>query len=314
MRRNDAHADPLSRRQELLNLLGDLPDRTHPVTASTLWTERRETYQLEKLVLDLNQIEPAPAYFARPLDRCENLPVILYNHAHWGEYQLGKEEFLAGRNEPNSPNSLQAPPYAEQLTRLGCAALCVDMWAFGERATRDEEGLFKEMLWRGRVLWGMRVYDSLRAIDYLVSRPEVDGSRLGTIGMSMGSTMAWWVAALDERVKVCIDLCCLTDFEALIESDQLESQGLFYFVPGLLKHFQAHEINALIAPRPHLSLAGDQDTSTPSRGLDRMDAELKRVYATVGAPEAWKLLRYDCGHIELPEMRREIISFLGKWL
>ena len=57
------------------------------------------------------------------------------------------------------------------------------------------------------------VYDSIKAIDYLLTRPDVDGSRIATLGISMGSTMAWWVAALDPRVKVCIDICCLTDFE-----------------------------------------------------------------------------------------------------
>ena len=73
------------------------------------------------------------------------------------------------------------------------------------------------MLWRGRVMWGMMVYDSLRALDYLASRRDVDRSRLGTLGLSMGSTMAWWVAALDERVKACVDICCLTDYEALMD-------------------------------------------------------------------------------------------------
>ena len=69
-----------------------------------------------------------------------------------------------------------------------------------------------KMLWEGQVMWGMMVYDSLRAIDYLVSRPDVDAARVATLGLSMGSTMAWWVAALDTRIKVCVDICCLTDF------------------------------------------------------------------------------------------------------
>ena len=57
------------------------------------------------------------------------------------------------------------------------------------------------MLWNGRVLWGMMVFDNLRALDYLVSREDVDAQRLATLGISMGSTMAWWSAALDERIR-----------------------------------------------------------------------------------------------------------------
>lgn len=304
-----------SRRKELMGLLGDLPDRSHPIKAKTLWSEETECYYIEKLVLDLNQIDPVPAYFVRPLDADKNLPVVLYNHAHGSNYPLGKEELLLGHGD-----YLQSPSYAEQLTHLGYAVLCFDTWVFGERARRknvhklEEIAVFKEMLWRGQVMWGMMVYDSLRAIDYLLSRPEVDASRLGTLGLSMGSTMAWWVAALDERVKVCVDICCLTDFDAFVEAGNLNAHSLYYFVPSLLKHFTAAEINALIAPRPHLGLAGDRDPVTPPAGLDRIDAELKAVYAAAGAPDAWKLLRYDCGHMETPEMRGAIIDFLEKWM
>src|SRR5206468_605743 len=156
--------------------------------------------------------------------------------------------------------------------------------------------LFKEMLWKGQVLWGMMVYDSIRAIDYLVSRSEVDPDRLATLGLSMGSTMAWWLAALDTRIKVTVDICCLTEFQSLIETKGLDGHGIYYYVPSLLKHFTTAEINALIAPRPHLSLAGNQDKLTPPQGLDILDHELKKTYAAHGAADAWKLHREDVGH------------------
>ena len=126
--------------------------------------------------------------------------------------------------------------------------------------------------------------------------------------------MAWWIAALDLQVRVCVDICCLTDFDALIESRGLDGHGLYYFVPGLLKDFSAGEINALIAPRPHLSLAGDYDPLTPPKGLDRLDPEIQDAYRRAGAPEAWKLNRYPTGHFETVEMRREILKFLDTWL
>ena len=90
-------------------------------------------------------------------------------------------------------------PYAKALTDLGYVSLCIDSWVFGERSHATEADTFKAMLWQGQVLWGMMVYDSLRALDFLIERPDVDPQRVATLGMSMGSTMAWWVAALDER-------------------------------------------------------------------------------------------------------------------
>jgi hypothetical protein len=301
-------SDVNARRQQLYHLLGDLPPRERAIGARVISTEERPGYVLEKLVLDLNGLEPVPAYFVRPREVTGRVPAVLYNHAHGGNYALGKDELLLGRN------ALQQPPYADLLTSMGYCALCMDTWVFGERATRTELDAFKETLWKGQVLWGMMVYDSLRGLDYLVGRPEVDAARLGTAGISMGSTMGWWVAALDERVKVCVDICCLTDFDALIEAGGLGGHGIYYYVPSLLKHFTTAQINALIAPRAHLSLAGDLDALTPPAGLERIDGELREAYAALGHPENWRLLRYQVGHEETPEMRTEIVAFLQERL
>jgi acetyl esterase/lipase len=293
-------------RKKLYRLLGDLPARDRKISAKTMGREIRDGYVLEKLVLDLNGLEPVPAYFLKPAGLRGKAPAVLYNHYHGGKYKLGKDELLTPKR--------RLPSYAETLTGLGYCALCIDAWAFGERSTRTELDLFKEMLWQGRVLWGMMVYDSLRALDYLASRPEVDAARLATLGMSMGSTMAWWTAALDARLKVVVDICCLTDFDALIESEHLKGHGIYYYVPGLLKHFSAAGINGLIAPRAHLSLAGTKDPLTPVKGLDRIDRELRGVYTHTGHPDNWRLCRYPVAHRETVAMRREVESFLREKL
>jgi len=289
-----------NRVKELYGLLGKLPPRDRKVSAELVATEDRGTYTLEKLVLDLNGIEAAPAYFARPKGKSGRLPTVLFNHSHGGGYKIGKTEFIEGREY------LSNPPYAEFLTSLGYNALCFDAWIFGERAKRTELETFKDMLWHGQVLWGMMVYDSLKAVDYLVTRPDVDAKRLGTVGMSMGSSTAQWAGALDPRLKVVVDICCLTDWHTLVEVDGLKGHGIYYYVPDLLNHFTTSQMNALIAPRAHLSLAGNQDKLTPKAGLEKVDRELKGVYAAAGHPENWKLLRYDGGHLENPQMREEI--------
>lgn len=294
--------EPAERRRQLWSLLGDLPPRDGPVRAEKVFEEQREGYVLEKLILDLNGIEPVPAWFCRA--PAEKAPLVIYNHAHGGGYRIGKDEAIRPRD------CLQQPPYGETLARLGFHTLCIDHWVFGERAGRTESSVFKEMLWKGQVLWGMMVFDTIRATDYAVSRPDVDPARIASLGMSMGSTMAWWHAALDERVKVCVDICCLTDFQALIEAGGLDGHGIYYYVPSLLKHFDTAGINALIAPRAHLSLAGLRDPLTPVNGLDRVDAALQKVYADAGVPENWKLLRFDVGHQETPEMRAAALKWL----
>ncbi len=296
------------RRKELYSLMGKLPDRSRPIEARTVETERRDGYVLEKLMLDLNGLEPVPAYFSRPAEGQGPWPAVLYNHSHGGYYQVGKVELVEGAGY------LQGPPYAQALAARGLCALCIDTWAFGERRGRTESEIFKEMLWRGRVMWGMMVYDNLRALDYLCGRPDVQADRVATLGLSMGSTMAWWTAALDERVKVTVDICCLTEFEDLVAMRGLDGHGIYYYVPDLLNHFTCAEINALIAPRAHLGLAGNADRLTPPAGLDKIDAHLRDVYSAAGAPDAWRLSRYECGHMETASMRAEIMEFLDTWL
>jgi hypothetical protein len=298
-----------SRRSELYSLLGKLPPRNRKVSAQLVSSEDRGTYVLEKLVLDLNGEEPAPAYFAKPKDKAGKLPTVLFNHSHGGGYRIGKAEFIDGREYMGNP------PYAEFLTSLGYNALCFDAWIFGERARAQAElESFKQFIWQGRVLWGMMVYDALKAVDYLVTRPDVDASRLATVGMSMGSSIAQWAGALDPRLGVVVDICCLTDWHTLVEVGGLKGHGIYYYVPDLLNHFTTAQMNALIAPRPHLSLAGTQDALTPVKGLDVVDAELKKVYADAGHAEHWQLLRYDVGHQETPEMREQIRQWLMKHL
>ncbi len=297
-----------ARRTELYGLLGDLPPRARPISAKLIASEERDQYMLEKLSLDLNGLEAVPAYFVKPKNASGPLPTVLYNHSHGGNYVLGKDELLLGREY------LLLPPYAEALTHAGYAALCCDMWLFGERRGRTESELFKEMLWQGRVLWGTMVYDSLRAVDYLMTRGDVDGARVGTLGMSLGSTMAWWLAALDTRIKVCVDLCCLTDYQALIETRGLDGHGIYYYVPRLLQHFTTAQINTLIAPRPHLALAGNLDPLTPRAGLDRIDEELRAVYEHMRAGRAWRLERSETAHYETALMRSQVLAFLKEWL
>jgi hypothetical protein len=295
-------------RAELYDLLGILPPRDRPVSVRKIAEEKRDGYVLETLHLDLNGLETVPAFLARPEKMGGRVPAVLFNHSHGGNYGIGKKEFIEGREY------LQDPPYAKVITDLGYIGLCFDTWVFGERAHTSEQDMFKAMLWQGRILWGMMVYDSLKAVDYLAMRDDVDASRIATLGISMGSTMAWWLAALDERITVTVDICCLTDLHTFLQENSLGGHGIYYYVPGLLNRFSTSDINALIAPRAHLALAGIQDKLTPPRGLDSIETNLQKVYADRGVPENWRLLRYDVGHQETPEGRNEIMAFLKKHL
>jgi hypothetical protein len=299
------------RRQELWGLLGDLPAKSEP-KATLIKKEEGPGYTLEHLHLELNGIETVPALMLIPHNLSAPAPTMQYIHWHGGDYNVGKQELLQGTRK------LQA--YAPVFAEKGIVSLAIDSWVFGERMPYPEDGgrgesdTFKEMIWKGRVLFGMMMYDEWQALNYLCSRPEVDPNRLGAMGISMGSTKAWWLAALDPRIKVCIDICCLTDFEALIEDKGLYRHGIYYYVPDLLKHFSTSQINELIVPRPRLSVNGREDGLTPPGGVEKVRDHLMPLYAEYGDPQDCRIELFDCKHEETPEMRAIILEWLDKYL
>lgn len=295
------------RRRELWGLLGDLPWVHRPAAPRLVRKEEHEGYTLERLVLDPNGVEPVPAILLIPHKREPRAPGLLYIHWHGGMYDLGKEQLLKGVPAQ--------PAYAPVCAEKGLVTLAIDSWCFGERkhvpdGGEGEQDAFKLMLWRGRVLYGMMMFDEFRAMDYLASRAEVDASRLGVLGMSMGSTKAWWLTALDPRIKVCMDVCCLTDYEELIRTHGLKEHGIYYYVPSLLKHFQTADINELIVPRPHLSVNGRKDPLTPPLGVEKIRDRLRPLYQKYGKAEDCRIDLFDCAHTELPEMRKLILEWM----
>jgi hypothetical protein len=130
----------------------------------------------------------------------------------------------------------------------------------------------------------------------------------------MGATKAWWLAALDPRVRLTIDVCCLTDFESLIEAHGLSGHGIFYFVPSLLKHFDTAQINALIVPRAHLSVNGRKDPLTPPAGAEKIREQLLPLYRTYGREKDCLIELFDCAHEELPELRKQILEWMDRYL
>jgi dienelactone hydrolase len=259
----------------------------------------------------LNGLEPVPALVLVPHKRRTPAPGLLYIHSHGDDYEMGKEELLSGLEV--------LKPFAPVCAERGLVTLAIDSWCFSGRkhkadGRRGEHDAFKFMLWRGQVLWGMMLFDEFQAVTYLASRPEVDPKRIGAFGLSMGSTKAWWLAALDPRVALCADLCCLTDYEELIKIDNLVGHGVYYYVPKLLKHFQAHEICELIVPRPHLSLNGRRDPLTPPAGVQRIRDHLLPLYRKYGREGDCRIELEDCAHEETPAMRAAVLEWFDRHL
>jgi dienelactone hydrolase len=294
------------RREDLWRRLGPRPWREGGIAVEHIDSAEHGNALLEHWRLQLNFEQPVPALWLRPRGDVAPRGVVLYCHAHGNNFDIGKDELLLGRP------ALQSPPYGEALTACGWAVLAIDHWGFGQRRGPSERALVKRALWQGETLWGWRVHDTLAAFHWLRSRRGLESLPIVTLGLSMGSAMALWAAALEPDITGCIELCGAAEYGALLQSGGFDGHGEYFFVPGLLRAFTLAEIAALIAPRPHLSLAGSADPLTPPAGLASLDAALRVAYAALGADDAWQQWVEPSGHAETPAMRTRVLAWLDR--
>ena len=301
-------------RAQLWDLLGNLPPRPKRPAVETLSREDRVDYMLEKFQFDNGAGATVPGHLLLPKNAAGKAPAILYCHWHGGQYDIGKDEIFGTNATP-----VAAGP---ELVKRGYVVIAIDAYSFGERngqgpGGRSEKGGAGELtaskfnLWLGRSLWGMIVRDDLIALDYLCSRPEVDTNRIGVTGISMGATRTWWAMALDERLKVGVAVCCLTRYQNLIAHESLKNHGIYYFVPGVLQHFDTEAVVALSAPRPLLFLSGEKDTGSPVDGIRVIGEKVATAYQLYGAEQNFQSIIYpDVGHLYTPDMWQRMVGWM----
>lgn len=262
--------------------------------------ERQDGYVVERLVLDLGT--PVQGVLTRPLTPGPH-PAVLYCHAHGGQHAIGRHELLDGRGG-------LVGAYGPVLARAGFVTLCIDLRCFGARSDEKESAAAKALIWRGDSLWACMLRDLAAALDYLAARPDVDPTRIATLGLSMGALQAFWLAALDQRIARAAHLCCFADIETLVDLGAHDRHNFYLLVPGLLNLCRTGQIAALIAPRPQLITIGGQDALTPEPALRRALADLRPAY---GDSDALQLLVVpDVGHQETEGMRAAVMEFLGE--
>jgi hypothetical protein len=299
-------------RTKLWGLLGDLPPAFTP-QADVLWTAARGDYTIEKIAFDNGTGAQVTGFLLLPSALSDPVPAVLYNHFHGFQYDLGKNEILLDHGIH------QAPGVA--LARAGCAVLAIDAYGFGERQHQGpmkeaesgpatELSLFKKFLWEGRTLWGMMLRDDQLALNYLLSRPEVDSTRVGVTGMSMGGSRATWLAALDERVQVVVPIAQMTRYRDFAEAGNLGLHGIYYYVPGMLASGIDMEILvSLAAPRRQHILIGEADPLSPIKGVRTVDEFASGVYALFDAPEQFRTTVFPgIGHEYTPDMFRLMLE------
>ena len=152
----------------------------------------------------------------------------------------------------------------------------------------------------GRILMGERLWDVMRTVDYLTTRPEVDSSRIAAMGFSLGGEMSMWISAMDSRIKATVTSGYLTTMDHMIH---------WFHCPcwkfdGLVENFDWADIYSLIAPRPLMAQIGTQDPFVAGFPLSiarpAMD-EVKKSYRAFNQESQAQLFEHEGGHeVEVP--------------
>jgi dienelactone hydrolase/lysophospholipase L1-like esterase len=296
--------------------LGDLPARPSPSRVRVISRELRPGYILEKAALDNGVDGQVTTLFLIPEGQAGPVPAILWLHSSTPD----KTQIII----PGTNGGAEA--LGESYVKAGYAVLAPDAYWHGDRVGTgpsggletgrvEQESLHKWNLWFGRTLWGMMVRDDQVALDYLCTRPEVDKTRIGATGMSMGSTRAWWLAAVDDRIAAVVAVACLTRYQNLIAHGELRAHGVYYFANGLLNHCDTEGVLALIAPRPFLALTGDLDAGSPADGIRELDRLVGQTYKALGVADRYRsILSPDVGHSYTPQMRAEMLTWFNRHL
>ena len=189
-----------------------------------------------------------------------------------------------------------------------------DIRAFNQRASQDESLVGRSLFTAGITWPGVILWDDIRALDYLASRPEVDAKRLGCVGLSVGGYRSYLLAALDERIKAAVDVGWMTSFGAQIRQHVTNTIGLSFHINGLYRYLDFPDLAALAAPRALMVINGSRDGLFALDGVKAAFDKIGRLYAKAGSPDRVRCRIFDAPHEFNLEMQAEAWQWLAKWV
>ena len=293
--RGSTRADWQAWREEattkLLELLGAFPEPV-PLNAEVESSVEDGDLIRERVVFDSEAFMSVPCQVLRPktMRPDHSNAAILCSHGH-GPY--GKDPVAGVRSSPGHEASIREHNYnyGEQMARAGFLTISPDLRVFGERRDgpdpfpgRDPCNInFVKGALLGIYTLTLNIWDMKRCIDYLETRPEVDGSRIGMMGLSQGGTMTTFTAAVEPRIKAADIVGYVNPWRgfAIGRANFCGSQ----MVPGVYRYFDVDDIAGLIAPRPLLLEMGIYDNCFYIQDMLRGYAGVRRIYQAAGVPD-----------------------------
>ena len=288
-------------RKRLLAAMGPMPEKPGDLSPRIVATRKRKGFRIENVLFQSRPDVWVTANAYVPEGVKGKLPAVLAVHGHWA----------GARRDP----VVQARCLG--LVKLGFFVLCVDAFGAGERHPSSPHGgyhgaLMGSTLWpAGQTLLGMQVYDNRRAVDYLVSRPEVDARRLGITGASGGGNQTMYAGALDERFSAVVPVCSVGTYQAYLRAACCVCELL----PGALTFTEEGDVLGLVAPRALLVINATRDAF--QFGVAQAKKSLARagtIFKLHGKEDHLRHDTFESPHAYNAPMREAMYGWMTRWL
>jgi cephalosporin-C deacetylase-like acetyl esterase len=286
------------RLEEMRDMLGLLPWPTRtPLNVRVTGVLDKGSYTVEKIAFESMPKIYVTGDLYMPKHRAGRVPAIVY---------------VCGHSYSPSGDKVQYQRHGISFAKNGYAAFILDSIQIAETFGLHH-GVFSQEMYdwyaRGYTPAGVEVWNAMRAIDYLIARPEVDGNRIGITGRSGGAAMSWFTAAVDPRVKVAVPVMGISTYSANLRANTQRGHCDCMFAINSWMHDMLDQ-GALIYPRPLLMAHGKKDTLFPVAGYEAFERQMKSLYGN----DSFGNIVVDTGHADSDYLRAEAIKFFDKHL
>ena len=312
------------------------------LNAEVIAREEREDLIVETVVFNTTPWIRVKGYFLLPGKATGPVPGLVVFHAWGGPKLFGKERIVnTGRDHPvlveHRTKYYSGRYLAEEFAKRGYAVIVIDAHHFGERAPRGVGGLpeaydpfeldaetcvamdarvvdlfylgVRQLNWAGTTWMGLLYWDDSRCVDYLMSRPEVDGTCIGCTGLSGGGWRTNILAALDRRVKASVSGCWMTQGDYQQAYNIAGCVGTFCQLPGVWNRMDIPDLTVLAAPNASMVVSNSQDHLFPEEGQEEAARQIELGYAWAGCPERFRHYNPAKPHCYDADVQREAIGW-----
>ncbi len=276
-------------RPKIAELVGGFPAQRAALQPRTLEVKDYPGYRREKFVFESAPGAGVLGYLLTPKAGKAPFPAVICIPGHG----RGVDD-IVGIDDQGRDRTVKVAyeyDYAIQVVEHGMAAVAIEPMGFGcRRDARSKahslqasacQPVAGSALLLGQTLIGWRVYDIMRTIDWMESRPELDVKRVGCMGCSGGGTATLFAAALDPRIQAALVSSYLNIFRECVMSI---SHCIDNYIPGILNWAEMYDVAGLICPRPLFVESGERDNIFPIAASRESFQRVKKMYEVFGVP------------------------------